>query len=292
MMVLVKNLAFLLLIGFVHCCPIQAQNLSDNGLIKTASPAAKAENSNCVACNNSNAELFPQTDEEQAFASTSLGSVFKSDCTCPKRSAKRSVYTALNLAGSFSHLASGGTNTIGSFENTGSDNEDAFDIGGTIGVNIPIRWGAVRIECEAMGRDILNSSTGSFQPPTPEFFYDVAVENRWSALANVWFDVPWRNCRNIYFGGGLGTGGGTISIDDSVVGGEGAFTEGAWQVGFGVTRQRNRGATLDLGYRYVDFGTAEIGIENGSGGNYTLETTAHQILLGIRFNSIRDLIRR
>ena len=287
-MVLVKKVAFILLIGFVHCCPVQAQNLSDNGLIKTASPVAKAENSNCVTFNDTNAELFPQTNEEQASASTSLGSVFKSDCTCPKRS----VYTALNLAGSFSHLASGGNNLLGPSENTGSDNEDAFDIGGTIGVNIPIRWGAVRIECEAMGRDIFNSSTGSFQPPTPEVFYDVACENRWSALANVWFDVPWRNCRNIYFGGGLGTGGGTISIDDSVVEGEGAFTEGAWQVGFGVTRQLNRGPTLDLGYRYVDFGTAEIGIENGSAGNYTLETTAHQILLGIRFNSIRDLIRR
>lgn len=291
-MVSVLKITFVWVTVFVTCQSVQAQNLTDNGLIKIVSPVVEADNSAFVSFNDSNSELFPQTDEEPAVASTSQGSTFTSVCS----HRRLSVYKALNLAGSFSRLSSGGTNTVGFFENTGSDHEDAFDIGGTIGVKIPKRWGTVRIECEAMGRDIFNSVTNSFAPPTPEFFYDVVVENRWSAIANVWFDVPRRNGGNFYFGGGLGTGGGDISIDDTVVLGEGAFSEGIWQVGFGVTRQRNRGVTFDWGYRYVDFGTAEIGISNpsgiGSGGNYTLETTAHQIMLGIRFNSLRELVGR
>lgn len=285
LMVAISNISICGAICLVCCGTIQGQNLSDSGLIEIASPIAKVGDDEN---DGSNAELFPRDEESELTSCANLDSRFASECN----SGNRMVYTSLNLAGSFNHLSSGGFNTVGFFENTGSDNEDAFDIGGAIGVYIPKQWGGVRIECEAMGRDIFNSVTDSYLPPTPSFFYDVTVNNRWTALANVWFDVPWRNCKNVYFGGGLGTGGGSLAIDDGVVQGSGGFTEGVWQLGFGVNRKRNKGVTFDLGYRFVDFGTAGIAINNGLGGNYTLETTAHQIMLGIRFNSIRQLLTR
>ena len=271
------------------CCSCsQAQNLNENGFIRIASAISKVEDTDYIENTDSSPELLPHREEVDLSTSTNLVSPCPAACS----GKKRSVYTSLNLAGSFNHLSSGGYNTSGGFNNSGSDIEDTFDIGGAIGVSVPRNWGTMRLECEAMGRDIFNSVTDSFAPPTPTFFYDVAVENRWTALANVWFDVPWRNCTNVYIGGGLGTGGGTLSIDDGVVQGYGGFTEGVWQFGFGVTRQRNKRLTFDLGYRFVDFGTAEIGILNGTGGNYTLETTSHQITLGVRFNSIRQLLTR
>jgi opacity protein-like surface antigen len=217
---------------------------------------------------------------------------------CDGTSTKRglSFYTSLSLAGSFTDLDSGGFNNVGFFPNTGSDSNDSFDIGGAIGIAIPTKRGQLRVECEALSRDMFSSVTNSFRPPTPIFFYDVDLDDRWSVMGNLWYDIPVADRLDLYFGGGVGTSGGTISADDGVVAGQGRYSETIWQIGAGVNYHCSDRFTIDLGYRYVDSGTAETDLawnfRNLPAGNYTADMTAHQIQVGFRFNSIGDILRR
>jgi opacity protein-like surface antigen len=202
-----------------------------------------------------------------------------------------SLYASLNLGGSFCSLQSGGFNTGGGFENTGSDGTDSFDIGGAIGVAIPRRRGTLRFECEAMSRDMFNSVTNSFQPPTPTFFYDVDYDKRWSVMGNCWFDIPVTHRIDIYIAGGGGLGGGKLSVSDGVVQGSGYFSEGAWQAGGGVNFHLTERITVDLGYRYIDFGQTSIDLFAAiPAGNYEAGLAGHQIMMDFRFHSIGDFI--
>jgi outer membrane autotransporter protein len=56
----------------------------------------------------------------------------------------------------------------------------------------------------------------------------------------------------------------------------------AWNMGAGAAWAINDSLSLDLGYRYADFGTTEekyLGYDIGD-----LKTTAHEVLLGLRFS--------
>lgn len=208
------------------------------------------------------------------------------DCCC----CGPSVYASLNLRGSFDNLQSGGFNTVGQFPNTGSDSGSSFSLGGAIGVNIPQNFGAIRLECEGLYVDPLNSTTNSFQPPTPTFFYQTSYSNRWAVLANLWVDIPVNECWDFYAGGGIGGGGSTMTVDDTVVQGTGSSTDVVWQIGCGLTRHYDR-FSLDVGYRYMDWGTSSVDLVFGGGpaGNFTADVTSHQLFAAIRFGSIGSL---
>lgn len=225
------------------------------------------------------------TSCQDALACNSCGD----SCSC------RSLYASVNLRGSFDHLQSGGFNTVGIFPNTGSDNRDSFSIGGAIGVAIPRTYGTLRLECEGIYVDPFNTVTNSFAPPTPTFFYTATTSNRWAVLANSWFDIPLNDRLDVYVGGGIGGGGAAMAVDDGVVSGSGSSTDFVYQAGCGLNRRFDR-ISLDLGYRYMHWGTANVdlfaNVGGGPAGNFTAEVTSHQLFFAVRFTSLGNLFSR
>jgi len=138
--------------------------------------------------------------------------------------------------------------------------------------------------------------TDSFQPPTPTFFYQVALEDNWTVLANVWYDYVLNDRWSLYGGGGLGAAGYNLSVNDTVVEGRGATTDLAFQVGVGLSYRLREKLTIDFGYRYVDMGKADIALTGIGGGvpagNYTLDVTSHDFVVAFRFNRLGDFLRR
>lgn len=59
-----------------------------------------------------------------------------------------------------------------------------------------------------------------------------------------------------------------------------------WQAGAGVTFKMTKNVAIDMGYRYVDYGEIKKRYSNpyeGSNINHKVETTAHEILTGLRY---------
>ena len=111
----------------------------------------------------------------------------------------------------------------------------------------------------------------------------------------MWYDIP-INCRplDLYLGGGIGVHAGRLLTNDTVVVGDGHFKDFMWQVGGGIVYHHNDRLSIDLGYRYVDYGSANIGLVVGAApaGDYKISLSAHQVMLGFRFNSIQDFLPR
>jgi|SRR5579864_6875115 len=214
--------------------------------------------------------------------------------TAPREGA--SLYASVNFRASFDHLESGGYNTVGAFHNTGSDDETNFSAGGAVGLAIPLKFGGtLRIEGEGISADMFNTVTNSFRPPTPTFFYKTKYSDRWAALANFWYDVPVWKCFGVYGGAGIGGGGSTISVNDGVVHGRGDSGDVVWQLGGGLTATYKR-LTLDVGYRYMDWGTNSVRLETIVGsvpaGTFSADVTSHQAFVAIRYAFFTNLFSR
>ena len=218
------------------------------------------------------------------------------DCDCHDSCCDRYLYISAIAGVSFMNGQSGGFNTLGPHNNTGSDNDQLFLAGGAIGVAIPLDFGTLRIEFEGRGRNNFRGVTDSFEPPIPTFFYDVEMSDGWSTMVNAWFDVPVRDKFAVYGGGGIGGAGYHLSVNDTISSGSGSVSEFAWQAGAGVIYRVNDRIELDFGYRYSDLGTADIGLNEIIGGadagNYTLAVTTHDLLLQLRINEPLSLLRR
>jgi opacity protein-like surface antigen len=203
-----------------------------------------------------------------------------------------SLYAALEFRASFDTLDSGGFNTAGAFPNTGSDEQTNLTIGGAMGLSIPLRFGALRVECEGISADMFNTVTNSFAPPTPTFFYRTDYSDRWAVLANAWYDIPLCKHFGVYGGGGVGGGGATMSVNDTVVQGRDSSTDFVWQAGGGITATYNR-VTLDVGYRYMDWGKSSVNLTTIVGptpaGNFTADVTSHQVFVALRYAFFTNL---
>jgi opacity protein-like surface antigen len=190
---------------------------------------------------------------------------------------------------------SGGFNETGPHLNTGSANDDLFLAGGAVGVAIPQELGLLRLEFEGRVRNEFNGVTDSFQPPVPTFFYDVNISDAWSTMFNAWFDVPVRDSFAVYGGGGIGVGGYNMSVNDTVVAGNGTTADFNWQLGVGVIYEVNDRVELDLGYRYVNMGNGNIQLSTLGGGadagNYRMALTSSDILLQVRINEPLSFLR-
>ena len=230
-------------------------------------------------------------DETQPAASVSgANACCPTDCAAPGPG-----FISFNIAGAFGHYRPGGVNTVGGFSNVGEPQyEETLDLGGSMGIEKCLGRGKLRFEFQATAHGATSMDTASFPgppPPTP-FIYNVIIDDRWSALGNIWYEIPLSNRgTSVYAGGGAGAGGGSLTVDDGVVSGFGRFRESVWQFGFGFTRSLSNRTSVDLGYRYIDFGSADVPF-NGGFGNYTMDMTSHQVLYSIRFHSLRDLFRR
>lgn len=206
------------------------------------------------------------------------------------------IYLSANNYLSFNHLESGGFNTNFLVPNTGTDSNVSYDFGLALGARIPFCCKAVRIEVEGAFRDLGELMTDSMQPETSSILYQVDYSDRWSVMTNFWFDIPIHETKTIYFGGGIGANGGRLSVNDGNIGGQGRFSEFAWQIGGGITWERNDRWTVDIGYRYIDYGSAAVALSfNSNGfpsGNYTADLTAHQLMIGFRYSSLGNLFAR
>jgi opacity protein-like surface antigen len=206
------------------------------------------------------------------------------DTDCPSR---RFYITGI-IGASFGALQSGGIDNIQSdFPNTGRATDSLLTAGFAGGMAFDRNNGLLRLEVEGRGRDALQGSNNSFEPPTPTYFYSVRATDGWSVMTNAWRDWYLTERLGFYTGGGIGAGGYRLSVDDSVVSGYGHVGGFAWQAGTGTTYRITNRTTLDLGYRFFDtvsdsLPLTAIGSGGAPAGSYVSNFYASELLLSVR----------
>ena len=192
-------------------------------------------------------------------------------------------YVSGIVGGSFMTVTSGGTNTAGGFDNTGTITDGAFTGGGAVGRSLPVDGGRWRLEVEGRERAALAGMTQSVGDP---FFYDVDVTDGWSVTANAWRDIMLGDRWAVYLGGGLGGGGYRLTADDLITAGDSRVAEFAWQAGGGAIWRIALRLELDLGYRFFGLGTGSTPLADTFAGDpagvYTSSLSASEILLSVR----------
>ncbi len=203
------------------------------------------------------------------------------------------LYLSANNYLSLNHLESGGFNTNFLVPNLGTDSNVSYDFGLALGARIPFCCKALRIEVEGAFRDLGGLMSESMRPESASTNYQVDYDDRWSVMTNFWLDFPVHETKTIYIGGGIGANGGRLSVNDGTLGGQGRFSEFAWQIGCGITWERTERWIIDIGYRYIDYGSSAVSLSlnsnNFPAGHYTADLTAHQIMIGFRYKSLGNL---
>lgn len=114
-----------------------------------------------------------------------------------------------------------------------------------------------------------------------------------SVMVNAFYDFNNQSVFTPYIGGGLGLAYLSTDYHSRISNGlSGAINTSnndwnfAWNVGGGVTYHFSDSMALDLGYRYVDLGSAGSGSSsvNNYVGSSSLDYTAHEIGLALRFS--------
>ena len=221
--------------------------------------------------------------DSDAFENQAAGCCDDLDADCPSR---RFYITGI-IGASFGTLQSGGTNNEGNFANTGRATDSLLTAGAAIGMAFDRDNGLLRLEVEGRGRDALQGSTNSFEPPTPDFFYSVRASDGWSVMTNAWRDWYLTERLGFYGGGGIGAGGYRLSVDDSVVSGYGHVGGFAWQAGTGTTYRITNRTTIDLGYRFFETVPDSLPLTLGGpggppAGSYVSNFYASELLLSVR----------
>lgn len=220
--------------------------------------------------------------------------------------------------------SSGTTNVSGSSDLAmrafaGSYSDSSPLIAGALGVAIPLNettawelpydlrlptW-TLRFEADATGT---RSFEGFTNGPTAQS-RNFGGTDTWSVVFNLWQDVPltvlgrpisWLPGRTprwvtnaldamqVYGGGGVGVAGMSLNFTDNTHYAAAESTQFAWQAGTGLTYALTKTVTLDLAYRYFDYGsvlTRYIGIgTNVDHGPFLLDQTSHEFRGGLRVN--------
>ena len=227
--------------------------------------------------------LLTPVADDGAFEGQTVGCCDELDADCPSRR----FYVTGIIGASFGTLQSGGVNTEGNFPNTGRATDSLLTAGGAVGMAFDRASGLLRLEVEGRGRDALQGSTNSFEPPTPSFFYSVRAADGWSVMTNAWRDWYLTERLGFYGGGGIGAGGYRLTVNDTVVSGYGHVGGFAWQAGTGTTYQLTEWTTIDLGYRFFDtvsdsLPLTVIGSGGAPAGSYVSNFYASELLLSVR----------
>jgi opacity protein-like surface antigen len=228
-------------------------------------------------------QLLTPVADDGAFEGQAAGCCDELDADCPSR---RFYITGI-IGASFGTLQSGGINTEGNFPNTGRATDSLLTAGAAVGMAFDRANGLLRLEVEGRGRDALQGSTNSFEPPTPSYFYSVRAADGWSVMTNAWRDWYLTDRLGFYGGGGIGAGGYRLTVNDTVVSGYGHVGGFAWQAGTGTTYQLTERTTIDLGYRFFDTVSDSLPLTAiGSGGvpagSYVSNFYASELLLSVR----------
>lgn len=194
------------------------------------------------------------------------------------RLASAVLYIGTEYALGSMKLKSGGLNTAGPHLNTGDDRTGGSQLGIKIGADYGNRWRADVAYRHYFSRSF---TTGSFEPPTPEFFYKTKV--RASALmGSVYYDLIEAGRLRVYGGLGLGVARVRLSTDDTEIQGSGSKTRFAWQVEFGADYPLSTNLKLNFGLRYADLGKTRIRLENGSAGHFSADLRSTELFVGVR----------
>ena len=227
--------------------------------------------------------LLTPVADDRGFEDQAAGCCDDLDADCPSR---RFYITGI-IGASFGTLQSGGLNTEGDFPNTGRATDSLLTAGFAGGMAFDRNNGLLRLEVEGRGRDALQGSTNSFEPPTPSYFYSVRAADGWSVMTNAWRDWYLTERLGFYGGGGIGAGGYRLTVNDTVVSGYGHVGGFAWQAGTGTTYQLTEWTTIDLGYRFFDtvsdsLPLTVIGSGGAPAGSYVSNFYASELLLSVR----------
>ena len=227
--------------------------------------------------------LLTPVADDRAFEGQAAGCCDDLDADCPSR---RFYITGI-IGASFGALQSGGINTVENFPNTGRATDSLLTAGGAVGMAFDRDNGLLRLEVEGRGRDALQGSTNSFEPPTPSYFYSVRAADGWSVMTNAWRDWYLTERLGFYGGGGIGAGGYRLTVNDTVVSGYGHVGSFAWQAGTGTTYRITDRTTIDLGYRFFDtvsdsLPLTAIGSGGAPAGSYVSNFYASELLLSVR----------
>lgn len=193
------------------------------------------------------------------------------------QSAPSTTYIAAEYALGSMKLKSGGLNTAGPHMNTGDDRTGGSQLGIKIGAGYGNRWRADIGYRHYFSRSF---TTGSYAPPTPEFFYKTKV--RASALmGSAYYDLIEAGRLRVYGGLGLGVSRVRLSTDDTVVQGSGSKTRFAWQLELGADYPLGQNLGLNFGVRYVDLGKTRIRLDEGDG-HFSADLRSTELFVGVR----------
>jgi len=187
----------------------------------------------------------------------------------------------------------------GPYSNTGDDRDGTVFGGAALGIDADFGPIGGRFEVEGQGgRNYKMKTDGPYVGPIlDEVGDDVPFRHKvhtWAIFFNLFMDIPITDAFDFYLGGGVGFG-----VHDYNVSMQGTdiddfdfdFSETshddlnfAWQVGGGIAYDVAEWLTLDLGYRYVDFGTVDTDLPFPVFGDSQLDLTSHDLILGVRFN--------
>ena len=200
------------------------------------------------------------------------------------------TYIAIEHFASFNQIDGGGNNNFGN----GSGDNTTYDLGVAIGVEIPTYFcRSFRLEVEGVRKNAFDFTDEIVVIDFPATTLNVGLDDQWRVMGNVWYDIPLCGAKKVYVGGGIGGSGGQIEVTNGTLAGQRSYSNVAWQVGFGITWDRSERYTIDLGYRYVDYGTATVNLNtivgNNPAGSFDADLTAHQLMLAIRFKSLGSL---
>ena len=154
-------------------------------------------------------------------------------------------------------------------KNSGDDWDNTVFGAGVLGFDSDLGPVGLRVEMEGQG-----GRNYKFKTDGPTFSiedddavlagdYKVDVEN-WGMFWNVFLDIPITDAFDLYMGGGVGFAVTNMDVSQSPTGFSDTSHDDlnfAWQVGTGMAYDVAEWLTLDLGYRYVDFG--QVGRQSG-----------------------------
>ena len=204
-------------------------------------------------------------------------------CTEPGSRPPRFYLSAIG-GGSYLSLRSGGANVDGGFTNTGSFSSSVGSAGGAGGLAWDRSGGQLRLEIEGRLRSDASGTTVS--APDVPLDYAVTAADVWTVTTNVWRDIWAGNHWGLYLGGGIGGGGYELTVNDNFVAGTDSVGTFAWLAGTGVTYRFGDRLALDLGYRFVGFGTGTIGLNrlasNEPAGYYTSSLGGSELIFSLR----------
>jgi len=175
-------------------------------------------------------------------------------------------------------------------KNRGDDWDKTVFGGGALGLDSDLGPVGLRVEMEGQGGRNYDFDTDgpTFTGQTPEFEGDYDVDiSTWAMFWNLWLDIPITEAFDLYLGGGVGFGVSDMRVRQSPTGYRDTSHDDlnfAWQVGTGMAYDVADWLTLDLGYRYVDFGQLDINLAFPLRGDYELDLTSHDLILGVRIN--------